>query len=109
MLRGIQGPEAVDRAKHLLGDVTPDTRELARIYYETAQSVDFWLDEGLAFLGSPATVAAAIRAQQQKVGYDLLLVNHQFDAMPREFYVSSVKLFGERVIPALQAGGVIHA
>lgn len=102
MLRGIQGPAAVHRAKQLLGDITPDTRELARIYYETAQSVEFWLDEGLAFLGSPATVAAAIRAQQERVGYDLLLLNHQFDELPRELYLSSMKLFGEGVIPALR-------
>jgi alkanesulfonate monooxygenase SsuD/methylene tetrahydromethanopterin reductase-like flavin-dependent oxidoreductase (luciferase family) len=96
----------VDRAKHLLGEVTPDTRELARIYYETAQSVEFWLDEGLAFLGSPATVAAAIRAQQQRVGYDLLLLNHRFDELPRDLYLSSLQLFGERVIPALRLSAV---
>ncbi len=108
MLRGIQGPDAVNRAKNMLGDITPDTRELARIYYETAQSVDFWLDEGLAFLGSPETVADAIRAQHERVGYDLLLVNHQFDAMPRELYISSVKLFGERVIPALRRGVLVE-
>lgn len=106
MLRGIQGPEAVHRSKHLLGDITPDARELARIYYETAQSVEFWLDEGLAFLGSPATVAAAIRAQQQRVGYDLLLLNHQFDELPRDLYLSSLQLFGERVIPALRLSAV---
>jgi hypothetical protein len=34
-------------------------------------------------------------------------VNHQFDAMPRELYISSVQLFGERVIPALKAGEVL--
>lgn len=106
MLRGIQGPEAVHRAQHMLGDVTPDTRELARIYYETAQSFEFWLDEGLAFVGSPATVAAAIREQQARVGYDLLLLNHQFDELPRDLYLSSLTMFGEQVIPALRLSAV---
>jgi hypothetical protein len=37
------------------------------------------------------------------VGYDLLLVNHHFDALPRALYRSSLQLFGERVIPALRS------
>jgi hypothetical protein len=45
-------------------------------------------------------VAAGIRAQQQQVGYDVLLTNHQFAEMPRELYVKSMRLFGEQVIPA---------
>jgi len=99
MLNGIQGQASVGRF-HLLKDAPPDMVELARIYYETSRSVKFWLDEGLAFIGSPQTVAAGIRAQQQLVGYDVLLTNHQFAEMPRELYVKSMRLFGEEVIPA---------
>jgi len=80
----------------------PDMHELATIYHETAQSVEFWFEQGLAFVGSPETVAAAIRAQQERVGYDVLLLNHQFHDLPRELYVKSLRLFGERVIPALR-------
>jgi alkanesulfonate monooxygenase SsuD/methylene tetrahydromethanopterin reductase-like flavin-dependent oxidoreductase (luciferase family) len=104
MLEGIQGPAGVERALKLRPEEsTPETLELARVYYETGQSVEFWLEEGLAFLGSPETVAAAIAAQQQRVGYDVLLLNHQFVNMPSELYLSSIKLFGEQVIPAVRA------
>ena len=100
MLRGIQGPGGVQRARSLRPEeTTPETLELARVYLQTSRSVDFWLDEGLAFIGSPETVAKAIEAQWRRVGYDVLLLNHQFDDLPRELYAKSLKLFGEQVIP----------
>jgi alkanesulfonate monooxygenase SsuD/methylene tetrahydromethanopterin reductase-like flavin-dependent oxidoreductase (luciferase family) len=99
MLRGIQGPAQADRYLRLPSDASPDMREIARIYHETSKSVDFWYDEGLAFVGSPQTVLAGIRAQQQRLGYDVLLTNHQFDEMPRELSLRSMRLFGEHVIP----------
>jgi alkanesulfonate monooxygenase SsuD/methylene tetrahydromethanopterin reductase-like flavin-dependent oxidoreductase (luciferase family) len=100
MLNGIQGQASVGRLQRLADDAPPDVRELARIYYQTSQSAQFWFDEGLAFVGSPASVVAGIRAQQQRVGYDVLLTNHQFAEMPRELYLKSMRLFGEHVIPA---------
>lgn len=101
MLRGIQGPAGVERALTLRPEEsTPDTRELARVYLETSRSVRFWLDEGLGFIGSPETVIAAIDAQRRRVGYDVLLLNHQFVDMPRALYAKSLRLFGEKVIPA---------
>lgn len=102
MLRGIQGPDQADRLLRLPKDASPDMREIARIYHETSKSVEFWFDEGLAFVGSPQTVFAAIRDQQQRLGYDVLLTHHQFDAMPRELYLRSMRLFGEQVIPMFE-------
>jgi alkanesulfonate monooxygenase SsuD/methylene tetrahydromethanopterin reductase-like flavin-dependent oxidoreductase (luciferase family) len=104
MLRGIQGPDVVERSLKVRAnaDATPDALELARVYIETSRSMQFWFDEGLAFVGSPETVAAAIRAQRDRVGYDVLLLNHQFVDMPRDLYVKSMQLFGERVIPAFR-------
>jgi alkanesulfonate monooxygenase SsuD/methylene tetrahydromethanopterin reductase-like flavin-dependent oxidoreductase (luciferase family) len=110
MLKGIQGPAGVERALRLLPEEsTPDTRELARVYLETSRSVDFWLDEGLAFVGSPESVTEAIAAQRRRVGYDILLLNHQFVDMPRELYVRSMSLFGERVVPAFAPGARVPA
>ena len=105
MLRGIQGPDIVERSLKVraAADATPDALELARVYIETSRSMQFWFDEGLAFVGSPETVAANIRAQRERVGYDVLLLNHQFVDMPRDLYVKSMQLFGERVIPAFRA------
>jgi alkanesulfonate monooxygenase SsuD/methylene tetrahydromethanopterin reductase-like flavin-dependent oxidoreductase (luciferase family) len=104
MLRGITGPAGVARAQNLQGaDASPETREVSRVYLQTSKSVEFWLEEGLAFIGSPDTVATAIAAQRERVGYDVLLLNHHFDGMPRELYTKSLRLFGERVIPRLAA------
>ena len=101
MLRGIQGESGVKRAlAKRPEDETPENKERVRVYYETSQSVDFWLEEGLAFVGSPKTVAAAIKKQHELCGYQLLLTNHQFEGMPRDLYVKSMKMFGEQVIPA---------
>jgi alkanesulfonate monooxygenase SsuD/methylene tetrahydromethanopterin reductase-like flavin-dependent oxidoreductase (luciferase family) len=104
MLRGITGPAGVERAMNLQGlDASPETREVSRVYLQTSKSVEFWLEEGLAFIGSPTTVAAAIAEQRERVGYDVLLLNHRFDGMPRELCTKSLKLFGERVIPQIAA------
>jgi alkanesulfonate monooxygenase SsuD/methylene tetrahydromethanopterin reductase-like flavin-dependent oxidoreductase (luciferase family) len=107
MLRGIQGPEVVERSLKVRAapDATPDALELARVYIETSRSTQFWFDEGLAFVGSPETVATAIRAQHERVGYDVLLLNHQFSGMPRDLYAKSMELFGERVIPEFRTSG----
>src|SRR3546814_14028997 len=57
MLQGIQGGQGVARAlAKRPEDETPENRERLRVYYETSQSVDFWLVEGLAFVGSPKNV-----------------------------------------------------
>lgn len=110
MLKGIQGPAGVERALKLRPEeATAEMRELARVYHDTSTSVEFWVDEGLAFIGSPDTVAAAIDAQRQRVGYDILLLNHQFVDMPREMYTASMRLFGETVIPALGGPGLALA
>jgi len=104
MLHGITGPAGVLRALNLAGaDASPETREVSRVYLETSKSVEFWLDEGLAFIGSPNSVAKAIAAQRERVGYDVLLLNHQFDGMPRALYTKSLRLFGERVVPQFAA------
>lgn len=110
MLQGIQGAAGVARAlTKRPEDETPENKERIRVYYETSQSVEFWLDEGLAFVGSPKTVAAAIRKQRELCGYDVLLVNHQFADMPRDLYVKSLKLFGEEVIPVFAPSTLLSA
>jgi len=99
MLRGIQGKMGVEQALKVRPGDPPERREFARVYLETSRSVAFWLEEGLGFVGSPATVAKAIARQQQRVGYDILLLN-RYDGIPHELYVKSLRLFAEQVIPA---------
>jgi alkanesulfonate monooxygenase SsuD/methylene tetrahydromethanopterin reductase-like flavin-dependent oxidoreductase (luciferase family) len=101
MLDGLIGLDGVKRAKSLrVEEATPQMLETARVYLKTAESYDFWLDEGLAFIGSPETVAREIAAQQQRVGYDILLTQHNIGNMPHALAHRSIQLFGERVIPA---------
>lgn len=99
MLNGIQGRMGVEQALKVAPDAPPDRQEFARVYLETSRSVDFWLGEGLGFVGSPETVAAAIAAQERRVGYDILLLN-RYVGLPHELYVKSLELFAEQVMPA---------
>jgi alkanesulfonate monooxygenase SsuD/methylene tetrahydromethanopterin reductase-like flavin-dependent oxidoreductase (luciferase family) len=77
--------------------------ETARVYLKTAESYDFWIEEGLGFIGSPETVAREIAAQQRRAGYDILLTQHNIGNMPHALAQKSIRLFGERVIPAFPA------
>jgi hypothetical protein len=45
-------------------------------------------------------VIAGIEAQRKLIGYDVLLAHHHITTMPDELANKSLKLFGERVIPA---------
>ena len=82
-------------------DDNPTTRELGRVFQGMSTSYDFWIDNGLALVGSPETVAQRLREQQQFIGYDIFCANHRFGPMPLEQSLKSFKLFGEKVIPAL--------
>jgi alkanesulfonate monooxygenase SsuD/methylene tetrahydromethanopterin reductase-like flavin-dependent oxidoreductase (luciferase family) len=74
---GILGQAGVARAASLRPDEkNPAMLEIARIALETTRSYDFWIDEGLAFV--------------------------QITSMPSELALSSLRLFGESVIPALR-------
>jgi alkanesulfonate monooxygenase SsuD/methylene tetrahydromethanopterin reductase-like flavin-dependent oxidoreductase (luciferase family) len=104
MLEGLIGLDGVKRAKSLrVEEATPQMLETARVYLKTAESYDFWIDEGLAFVGSPETVTRAIAAQQRRAGYDILLTQHNFGNMPHALVHRSIGLFGERVLPAFAA------
>ena len=84
------------------GERTPDIEERGRVFQEIGRSYDFWIDNGLALVGSPDTVARALEEQQRRVGYDLFCAQHQIGDMPREQAMQSLRLFGERVIPAFR-------
>jgi alkanesulfonate monooxygenase SsuD/methylene tetrahydromethanopterin reductase-like flavin-dependent oxidoreductase (luciferase family) len=107
MLEGLLGQAGVARALSLREEEkTPEMLEMARLYLETAKSYDFWIDEGLAFVGSPDTVARRIREQQELCGYDILLTHHHITTMPHEVSRRSMQLFGEAVIPQFRQAAV---
>jgi alkanesulfonate monooxygenase SsuD/methylene tetrahydromethanopterin reductase-like flavin-dependent oxidoreductase (luciferase family) len=100
MLEGLLGQSGVARALSLREEEkTPEMLEMARLYLETSKSFDFWIDEGLALIGSPETVARRIAEQQANCGFDIFLAHHQITSMPYELSRRSLRMFGERVIP----------
>lgn len=79
---------------------TPTSRELARVFQGMSTSYDFWIDNGLAIVGSPETVIRQLKDQHQRIGYDIFCANHRFGPLPLEHSLKSLKLFGQEVIPA---------
>ena len=99
MLRGMRGG-----ARRVIApeERTAVLEELVRVYEETSRSYDFWIDNGLALVGSPETVIRRLREQQAFVGYDVFVGQHHFTGMAQPVVESSMRLFGAEVIPAFR-------
>ena len=81
---------------------SPDIRARGHIFEESGKSYDFWIDNGLALVGSPDTVARKLEEQHKLIGYDLFCARHRFGRLSPQQVKSSTKLFAERVMtPAL--------
>jgi alkanesulfonate monooxygenase SsuD/methylene tetrahydromethanopterin reductase-like flavin-dependent oxidoreductase (luciferase family) len=72
----------------------------ARGTREQRASYDWWIENGLALVGSPETVRRKLADQHARIGYDVFCANHRFGAMPPEQSLQSLKLFGKEVLPA---------
>ena len=81
---------------------SPTNQELGRVFQGMSESFDFWIDNGLALVGSPETVIKQLKAQSELCGYDIFCANHRFGTIPQEQSLKSLKLFGEEVIPAFR-------
>ena len=80
----------------------PDNAERGRVFRMMAEDYDFSIENGVAIIGSPETVARKIAEQQKYVGYDLLATTHGFGSMDPALIEKSIRLFGEEVIPAFR-------
>ena len=80
---------------------TPEREELRRTFRERANSYDFWIDNGIAIVGSPDTVARKMQEQHKLIGHDIFCARHRFGQLSPELANNSVKLFAEEVMPAL--------
>jgi alkanesulfonate monooxygenase SsuD/methylene tetrahydromethanopterin reductase-like flavin-dependent oxidoreductase (luciferase family) len=96
MVRGMRGG-----VKRVLApeERTAVMEEIVRVYEETS-SYDFWIENGLALVGSPETVVRRLQEQQAAVGYDVFCAQHQLTGMEPAVAQKSIRLFGEGVIPA---------
>ena len=81
-------------------DNTRYTRANGRIFAQARKSYDFWVDNGLALIGSPETVARQIQASQERIGYSVFAANHGIGHMPTELVDKSITLFAKEVFPA---------
>jgi alkanesulfonate monooxygenase SsuD/methylene tetrahydromethanopterin reductase-like flavin-dependent oxidoreductase (luciferase family) len=79
---------------------TPERQELRRVFQECSKSYDFWIDNGLALVGSPDTVIRQIEAQRQLTGYDIFCARHRIGHLAPELAETSMRLFAKHVIPA---------
>ena len=79
---------------------TPERAELRRVFSERARSYDFWVDNGIALVGSPETVARKLEEQHKLIGHDIFCARHLFGYIEPEAAKKSIRLFAEEVMPA---------
>ncbi len=85
------------------GNPDVETRNArARGTREQRATYDWWVDTGVAIIGSPDTVIRKLKEHQEWMGYDVFAANHRFGTMPSDVALKSLKLFGEEVIPAFR-------
>ena len=90
----------VTNTPDVLTEDTADIRERGRIFRESSKSFDFWVDNGLALVGSPETVARKIAQGSEEIGYDHFAGKFHIGRMPHDMVEKSFQLFGREVIPA---------
>ncbi|MDA0769002.1 MAG: hypothetical protein BZY79_00655 [SAR202 cluster bacterium Casp-Chloro-G4] len=104
------GRDAMARAGMALGldnryanhEPTPEQMELQRIFRERGRSYDFWVDNGIAIVGSPDTVTRKMMEQRDLIGHDVFCAHHVFGHMPRDTVKKSIDLFGKEVLPSFR-------
>ncbi len=64
---------------------------------------NYLLKHDLVSIGSPDTVAAKIRAAAQAGLFNTFMCEFNFADLPESDLLRSIRLFGEKVIPALRS------
>lgn len=108
MMGYIQGGELIAKTRlgfgppelESLARCTPERQELRRVFQECTKSYDFWIDNGLALVGSPDTVIRKIEEQRKLTGYDVFCARHRFGHLAPALAHHSMELFAKYVIPA---------
>ena len=63
---------------------------------------DYIMKNDLVFVGSAETVTRKLRAAAQSGVFNTFLGEFNFSDLPEEDLMRSIRLFGEKVIPALR-------
>jgi len=87
-----------EHAKKFIGRGEPGASEIMANVFNP----DYLMKHDLVFIGSPKTVAEKIRATAEAGVYNVFLGEFNFSDLPAEDLMRSIRLFGEKVIPALR-------
>ena len=88
---------AKEHAKMFVGRGEPGASEIMQHLFDA----DYLFKHDLVFIGSPQTVAAKIRAAAQAGVFNVFMGEFNFADLPEDALLRSIRLFGEKVIPAL--------
>ena len=87
-----------EHAKMFIGRGEPGASEIMQHLFDG----DYLLKNDLVFIGSPQTVAAKIRAAAEAGVFNVFMGEFNFSDLPEDALLRSIRLFGEKVIPALR-------
>ena len=90
---------AREHAKKFIGRGEPGAAELMANLFDP----DFIMKKELVFIGSPETVARQIHAAASEGLFNVFLGEFNFSDLPEQDLMRSIRLFGEKVIPALRS------
>jgi alkanesulfonate monooxygenase SsuD/methylene tetrahydromethanopterin reductase-like flavin-dependent oxidoreductase (luciferase family) len=85
-------------AKNFIGRGEPGASEIMANVFNP----DYLYKHDLVFIGSPETVAAKLRAAAEAGVFNVFMGEFNFSDLPEPELMRSIRLFGEKVIPALR-------
>jgi alkanesulfonate monooxygenase SsuD/methylene tetrahydromethanopterin reductase-like flavin-dependent oxidoreductase (luciferase family) len=85
--------------RNLLGRGEPGASEIMANLFDP----DYLMEHELVFIGSPETVAKKIHAAAESGLFNTFMGEFNFSDLPERDLMRSIRLFGEKVIPALRA------
>jgi len=89
---------AKEHAKMFVGRGEPGASEIMQHLFDA----DYLLKHDLVFIGSPQTVAKKIHDAAQAGLFNVFMGEFNFSDLPEDALLRSIRLFGEKVIPALR-------
>jgi alkanesulfonate monooxygenase SsuD/methylene tetrahydromethanopterin reductase-like flavin-dependent oxidoreductase (luciferase family) len=89
---------AKEHAKRFIGRGEPGASEIMANLFDA----EYLLKHDLVFIGSPETVARKIRACAETGVFNVFMGEFNFSDLPEPELMRSIRLFGEKVIPALR-------
>ena len=87
-----------EHAKKFIGRGEPGASEIMANLFDP----DYLMKNELVFIGSPETVAEKIRAAAEAGLFNVFLGEFNFADLPDDDLMRSIRLFGEKVMPALR-------